>query len=95
MTRAIAVVTCLIASLFLIPIQGECSEPCEYEPETEVECCVMSFSETQSEMTVTVAGIRPVIRINIIPTPFQIAPSTKFISIKTLPVRILHCVFRE
>lgn len=95
MTRAIAVVTCLIASLFLIPIQGECSEPCEYEPETEVECCVISCCETQSDITVT--GNRSVIRIriNIIPATFQIAPSTKFISIKTLPVRILHCVFRE
>lgn len=95
MTRAIAVVTCLIASLFLIPIQGECSEPCEYEPETEVECCVISCCETQSEMPVTATGIRPVIRINIIPNPFQTAPSTKFTSIQTPPVRILHCVFRE
>lgn len=44
MNRLITFITCLFSTLLLIPLHGECSEPGEYEPETEIECVVMTSS---------------------------------------------------
>lgn len=51
MTRAIAIISCFIVALFLVPIQDECSEIPEDELETEVYCCVVVNSLSLSQIT--------------------------------------------
>ena len=92
MTRAIAIISCLIATLFLVPIQGECSEIPEYESETEIECFIVVDGLSQSP----IAEKQP-----------KSLPASDFVrhhasvSVKLqkrvihLPARILNCVFRE
>ncbi len=45
MTRTIAIITCFLAACFLIPVQGECSELLDYEPEPEAICYVVSYCD--------------------------------------------------
>lgn len=92
MTRAIAIISCLIATLFLVPIQGECCEISEYELETEIECCVVASSLFQSQVTEEqpkLLSASDVVRLHVcVNVKIQ-----KYIS--NLPARILNCVFRE
>lgn len=94
MTRSVAIIICFMAALFLVPVQSECSEICEYEPETEVECYAISDSRTQPE--VSQSSPKQIVGINVC-TAFLpvviIAP--RCIDVKSTPARILHCVFRE
>ena len=92
MTRAIAIITCFIAAMFLISIQGECSEICEYEPETEIECCAVSYTKTQSEQTGTNTKRIDRTDLGISYPPVSVINHTPS---GIPPVRILHCVFRE
>lgn len=48
MTRCIVVLICFISVLLLIPVQGECPEFHEYEPETEINCCAVPYSEAKT-----------------------------------------------
>lgn len=92
MTRAITIISCLIATLFLFPIQGDCSDIPEYESETEIECCIVVDSLSQSQ----VAEKQP-----------KLLPASDFVRhhecvsviiqkhVIHLPARILNCVFRE
>lgn len=92
MTRAIAIISCLIATLFLFPIQGACSDIPEYESETEIECCIAVDSLSQSQ----VAEKQP----KLLPAS-DFVRHREYVSVKIqkhvshLPARILNCVFRE
>ena len=92
MIRCIAVVICLFAALFLIPVQGECSEICEFEPETELECCIMSCNVTVSPAAEIspdhIAGITRAATDRTRP-PKTVAPAGIH------PARTVLCVFRE
>lgn len=94
MTRAIAIISCLIATLtlFLAPIQGECCETPEVELEPEIEYCVVAgslpqpqFTEKLPELSLASDIARPHVRL--------------YVKIQKLifhlPARILNCVFRE
>lgn len=92
MIRAIAIISCLIATLFLVPVQGDCCEIPEYELETEIECCVVVNSLYQSQVTEE------------LPKLFAVSDLVRryvHLSVKIhksvfhLPTRILNCVFRE
>lgn len=100
MTRFIAIITCLVASLLLIAVGGECSEISEYEPETEVECFALSsgcpvvpaLSARPDPTAITRAFVRSVPSVARVSREYgrhipAAAPAP--------PVRILHCVFRE
>ena len=92
MTRAIAIITCLITTLFLVPIQCECCEIPEYELETEIECCVVAGSLSQSQVTEELPKLS---------LAFDIVRRQIYVNVKIhnhsfhLPARILNCVFRE
>lgn len=94
MTRAIAIISCLIATLtlFLAPIQGECCETPEVKLEPEIEYCVVAgslpqpqFTEKLPELSLASDIARPHVRL--------------YVKIQKLifhlPARILNCVFRE
>lgn len=94
MTRAIAIISCLIATLtlFLVPIQGECCETPEVKLEPEIEYCVVAgslpqpqFTEKLPELSLASDIARPHVRL--------------YVKIQKLifhlPARILNCVFRE
>lgn len=92
MIRAIAIVTCLMAALFLIPVQGECSEIPEYEPETEAVCCaVASVGATRDAVE---RPSEPRMRREII-TRSRSIPAVVGILAAMPPARLLHCVLRE
>lgn len=92
MTRAIAIISCLIATLFLVPIQGDCSEIPEYELETEIECCTIVDSPSQLQVAEKQLKLLLV---------SDFVSHHAYVSVKTqkhiihLPARILNCVFRE
>lgn len=92
MARVIAIISCLAAALFLVPIQGDCCEMPEYESETEIECCVVANSLFQSQV---VENQPKLLRASNIVRPHE------YISVRIqkldvhLPARILNCVFRE
>lgn len=92
MTRAIAIISCLIATLFLVPIQGECCEIPEYELETEIECCAVACSLSQSQVPEELPKY---------PLASDIMRRHVCVNVKIqnhafhLPARILNCVFRE
>lgn len=92
MIRAIAIISCLIATLFLVPVQGECNEMSEYESETESELCVMIHITLQSDVSEAVPklSIPSVIKRHHYSAPVK-TQHRQF----HLPVRILNCVFRE
>ena len=94
MTRAIAIISCLIATLtlFLVPIQGECCETPEVKLEPEFVYCVVAgslpqpqFTEKLPELSLASDIARPHVRL--------------YVKIQKLifhlPARILNCVFRE
>lgn len=94
MTRAIATISCLIATLtlLLVPIQGECCETPEVELEPEIEYCVVAsslpqpqFTEKLPELSLASDIVRPHVCL--------------YVKIQKLifhlPARILNCVFRE
>lgn len=92
MTRAIATITCLIATLFLVFIQGECCEIPEYQSETEIEYCAVACSLYQSQVTEHQPGLLPV---------SDLVKRRVFIYVKMrehvlhVSARILNCVLRE
>lgn len=92
MTRAITIISCLIATLFLFPIQGACSDIPEYESETEIECCIAVDSLSQSQVTEEQPKLLLV---------SDFVRHHECVSVKIqkhvihLPARILNCVFRE
>lgn len=92
MIRAIAIISCLIATLFLVPIQGECSEIPEYESETEIEYCVVARSQIQSQVMEKLPKY---------PLASETVRCHVCVNVKIrnhsfhLPARILNCVFRE
>lgn len=94
MTRAIATISCLIATLtlFLVPIQGDCCETPEVELEPEIEYCVVASSLTQPQFTEELPELS---------LASDIARPRVCVYVKIqkliihLPARILNCVFRE
>lgn len=92
MTRAITIISCLIATLFLVPVQDDCSEIPEHELETEIECCVVVDSPSLSQAPEK----QPELLL-----PSDLVRRHACVSVKTqkhvihLPARILNCVFRE
>lgn len=92
MIRAIAFVTCLIAGLFLVPVQGECSEILEQGPETEAVCCSVSYLMTQPDLSAAVPAVSH--RQSFIKVRRTLSINEWSVAL-TLPARILHCVFRE
>ncbi len=92
MTRAIAIISCLIAALFLVPVQAECIEAAEGEPEAETGCCIAISCLSQSEVEEQLPAIHSPLM-----TGFRrehVLPKASG-DIIHLPARILHCVFRE
>ena len=92
MSRAIAIISCLIATLFLVPLQGDCSEIFDCESEAEIECCAVIHSLSQSQVTENLPKS--------LPAPYSvrrhIGGSVKILKhVFHLPARILNCVFRE
>lgn len=92
MARAIAIISCLIATLFLVPVQGDCCEVPEYELETEIECCVivnclsqLQVTEKLPELSLVSDMVRHHVCVNVRIQRLYFHQST----------RILNCVFRE
>lgn len=94
MTRALAIISCLIATLtlFLVPIQGDCCETPEVELEPEIEYCVVASSLPQPQFTEELPELS---------LASDIARPHVCLYVKIqklifhLPARILNCVFRE
>lgn len=92
MTRAIAIISCFIVALFLVPIQGECNEIPEAELETEVYCCVVVNSLSLSQITEK----QPKLSLASDIIWRYVCVSVKIPNhIFRIPARILNCVFRE
>ena len=94
MTRAIAIISCLIATLtlFLAPIQGECCETPEVELEPEIEYCVVASSLPQSQVTAKLPELS--LASDIVRPHVCVYVKIQKLIIH-LPARILNCVFRE
>lgn len=92
MIRTIALISCLIAALFYVPIQGECSETPEYESETEIECCVAASSSSQSQVAESLPKILPMSDSSRHNMSVSVKAQKPYFN---QPVRILSCVFRE
>lgn len=92
MTRAIAIISCIIATLFLVPVQGDCSKMPEYELETEIECCVVAGNFFQSQVTEDLPKLSFVSDIEMRHVCVDVKIQKQDFH---LPARILHCVFRE
>lgn len=94
MTRALAIILCLLATLFLVPVQGECSVIPEYESETEIECCVVVNSQSRLQVSENLSEMS-------LASVFHLAGRQAYIFVKIrkpfyhLPARLLNCVFRE
>lgn len=94
MTRAIAILLCLLATLFLVPVQGECSVIPEYESETEIECCVVVNGLSQLQVAENLSAMS-------LASDFYLAKRQAYVYVKIrkpvyhLPARLLNCVFRE
>lgn len=92
MIRAIAVISCLIASLFLVPVQGDCNEISESELETEMECCVFINSQSQSKTE----EVNPkLLSSSISDKHLDLTPVKPKLYVPHRSARILNCVFRE
>lgn len=94
MTRALAIIFCLIASLFLVPIQGECSEIPEYESETEIECCAVVSGPSQSQVAEKLPDVSFLSDLYLVRRHVNLYVEIRK-SVYRLPARILNCVFRE
>lgn len=94
MTRAIATISCLIATLtlFLVPIQGECCETPEVELEPEIEYCIVAGSLPQSQVTAKLPELS--LASDIVRPHVCVYVKIQKLIIH-LPARILNCVFRE
>lgn len=92
MIRTVAIISCLIIALFLIPVQTDCMDISECEPDAESELCVVV--PNQSQTVVAAESLRS------LPAP-NIKRHRAFTSVRKherlfhLPARILNCVFRE
>lgn len=88
---------CVILSLFLISVQGDCYSIPEYAQEAETECCVMPCSVMQAAVTVAAPErFDKTILAETVCRQFRkscIKPQA--VDAGLLPVRILCCVFRE
>lgn len=94
MTRALAIILCLIAALFLVPIQGECSEIPEYESETEIECCAIVSGLSQSQVAEKLPEVSFLSDLYLVRRHIYLYVEIRK-SVYRLPARILNCVFRE
>lgn len=94
MTRALAIIFCLIATLFLVPIQGECSEIPEYESETEIECCAVVSGLSQSQVVEKLPEVSFLSDLYLFRRHVNLYVEIRK-SVYRLPARILNCVFRE
>ena len=94
MTRALAIILCLIATLFLVPIQGECSEITEYESETEIECCAVVSGLSQSQVAEKLPEVSFLSDLYLVRRHVYLYVEIRK-SVYRLPARILNCVFRE
>lgn len=94
MTRALAIILCLIATLCLVPIQGECSEIPEYESETEIECCAVVSGLSQSQVVEKLPEVSFLSDLYLVMRPVYVYVEIRK-SVYRLPARILNCVFRE
>lgn len=94
MTRALAIIFCLIAALFLVPIQGECSEIPEYESETEIECCAVVSGLSQSQVAEKLPEVSFLSDLYLVRRHVNLYVEIRK-SVYRLPARILNCVFRE
>lgn len=92
MTRAITIICCLIATLFLVPAQGDCSEIPDYESEAEIECCAVVSGLSQSQVTENQPRLS--LAPDVVWHPVRIVVRMWKHSVH-LPARILNCVFRE
>ena len=92
MTRAIAIISCLIATLFLVPIQGDCCETPEVELEPEIEYCVVAINLPQPQVP---AKLPELSLASDIARPHVCLYVKIQKLIFHLPARILNCVFRE
>lgn len=96
MNRLITFITCLFSTLLLIPLHGECSEPGEYEPETEIECVVMTSSaiagqniNDPSDATSQHFYIHPSTQ------PSAIVHAEEMVAVSSISLNILLCNLRE
>lgn len=92
MTRAITIICCLIATLFLVPAQGDCSEIPDYESEAEIECCAVVSGLSQSQVAENLPRLS--LAPDMVWRPVKIVVRIRKHSFH-LPARILNCVFRE
>ena len=98
MTRIFAIILCLFSALYLVPVQGECIAVPEYESDTELD--YTHFRNTPFVVTAAVAATvgRPrcqrVALMPYTPAVSDVRPLLRMPPFR-LPVRIMHCVFRE
>lgn len=92
MTRAVAIISSLIAALFFVHAHGECGDIAGYEMGTDIEYCVVTHSLSQDE----IVNVEHEFII-----PCGLRRCCDNVAIKehshrlNLPARILNCVFRE
>lgn len=98
MTRTLTIILCLFSALYLVPVQGECIAIPEYEPDTELD--YTHFRNIPFVVTAAVAATvgRPrcqrVALMPYTPAVSDVRPLLRMPPFR-LPVRIMHCVFRE
>lgn len=98
MTHTLTIILCLFSALYLVPVQGECIAIPEYEPDTELD--YTHFRNTPFVVTAAVAATvgRPrcqrVALMPYTPAVSDVRPLLRMPRFR-LPVRIMHCVFRE
>lgn len=92
MAHAYAFISCLLAALFLVVNQGECTEISGFEPETEVECCVLC--REFAVCTEAVEADQPDVPVAVSHRTCALREDTAA-PVRMRPIRILYCVFRE
>lgn len=91
MQRALAIISCFIAALLLVPVQCECAEIAEQETLPEIECCVITAATTSFDAEQpTPRRTETPRRATMMPAPVNVQKI-----LPAAPVRIMHCVFRE
>lgn len=96
MNRLIIFITCLFSTLLLIPLHGECSEPGEYEPETEIECVVMTSSAIAGQNVNDPAGATSqAVYIHPATQPSAIIHAGDMVAVSRISLNILLCNLRE
>ncbi len=95
MTRLAAIISCVIATLFLIGTHAECAELSESYCETEMECCPVSYGQPEYE----IAGEK-CIKLELsspgyVTTHNPMVTVSAVAAVKKVPSRVLYCVFRE